>query len=1014
MHPDETLPRAADPAQSLTRPRHPQGQPAAQMPAPKSTSKQQQQQQPSDSSSHHHTQAVPTTTQHKQASPPQPNHQQLQQQQGHSQAQPLSVQLQQLEQAQKQTDFPQHLQQPQQQPQPRRRQETEQERDARSASTSTGQSATRHPSQSSQYSSTGSGFDIAAPMGLHHHLLNAAHYGQELQQRNAALEVENRRLAEMARQQRMSALEWCQMAKTYQQHRDLMTLRLEELEMELVRMAHKEADKAEARTEKSSTAVVASSLTSHQLTSKPAKAPAKTAKDDEDYDLEGHRQFLSQSITQILDEMTPKEKEPILPIHSKTGHGGQGQEGAAPSDRASKLPSALKHPSKSSKCKCGCQEEIRAWKTRCKYVEGQAMAQELKCEQLTLNFDGQKKEWAQWKTHLIQQQYQRRMRAAMPFNTNQFMSPFESGSPQQQYPPQQARVPTSSYDGSIKRARFESEVSETSLQRQDRTERNTRFNQITTSFVPGGQVVPGGHADRQKSSSSIKRATGKGSAEEPHILIDRDEGSSSDGFVGPSTSPKRPRKETTAQESSDGSEKPSEYESLPLSPTFPSDMTLRLRQYHLHMDDSVDDSDGYTSPTNRPNMYGQPGFANESACPHMSRSRNPATPTRAQQSRVTVAPDSIPSDPHAPALSYDYASDRSSPPMFDTADFIPQKASSRQVRRQTAAEGSSISRAGATAAPGPVSKTTAAEKHHQSKSSKPAVNHGVRRNSGSTEPFTVYEDPPAPVSVVLETPLELQGVRGDKPGTTLRAVPEVIEIAEDDHVVTKTTDNGGHEGGGTDVDASIDVEGDGGGSDKENSPPEHPIVTERRVSDGMIDFERATSAAPGRRDISPSKANIPEWERIYNFTERRKSKRKLMHGHNCECCRRFYELTGPLPLPDGYSHFFQPIPRPGEKEVWEKTDDERLQDRIQEVSRHRVQHMPPLTPPGFWDTDFPSTPERKKWDEIDRERRERKREQERHQAEQLQRRQQRRNGGGSSSNGVGSSSRAGPSGASNF
>ncbi|KAF9912441.1 hypothetical protein EC991_010528 [Linnemannia zychae] len=827
-----------------------------------------------------------------------------------------------------------------------------------------------------------------------------------------SLEAENRRLAEMARQQRMSALEWCQMAKTYQQHRDLMTLRLEELEMELVRMSHKQTDRAETRTEKSSTTEVASSSASLQHTSKPTKASAQTAKDNEGYDLERHRQFLSQSITQILDEMTPKEKEPALPIHSKTGYGGQDQEGVVAPDWASKLPSALRQPSKSSKCKCGCQEEIRAWKTKCKYAEGQAIAQELKCEQLKLNFDGQKKEWTQWKTHLIQQQYQRRMRTAMPLDTSQFLSPFESDRLQQQYLPQQASLITSSSDGSFKRARFESEGSETSLQRQEQTDRNTRYNQITTSFVPGGQVVLGGHVDRRKSSPSIKRATGKGSAEEPHILIDRDDGSSSDGFVSPSTSPKRPRKETTAQESSDENEKPSEYENLALSPTFPSDMTLNLRQYSLHTDDDEDDSDGYISPSpsNRLNVHGQPRSAQELASPHTLRSRDSATLSHAQQSRVTVAPDSIPSGPHARASSFDYASDRSSPPMFDTKDFITQKAS-RSAHRQTAAEGSPSSRAGAAAAPMHASKTTASEKHHQSRLLKSTDNHGGRRNSGSAEPFTVYEDPPVLASVVQETPLELQGFRGDKP----RTVPEVIEIAEDDHVGTETAEpdiHGGHGGGSTKAEARSDIEGDGEGSDKENSPPEHVIVAERRNSDGMIDFEEATNTSPTRRDISPSKVNVPDAERIYNFTERRKSKRKLMHGHNCECCRRFYELTGPLPLPDGYSHFFQPIPRSGEKEVWEKTDEERLQDRIQDVSRHRVHHMPPLTPPGFWDTDFPSTPERKKWDEIDRERRERKREQERHQTEQLRRQQQRRSGGGSSSNAVGSSSRAGPSGAS--
>lgn len=77
-------------------------------------------------------------------------------------------------------------------------------------------------------------------------------------------------------------------------------------------------------------------------------------------------------------------------------------------------------------------------------------------------------------------------------------------------------------------------------------------------------------------------------------------------------------------------------------------------------------------------------------------------------------------------------------------------------------------------------------------------------------------------------------------------------------------------------------------------------------------------------------------------------------------------------MPDGYNAFFTPAPRPGQKEVWEQTEEERLQSRIQQVSRHRVQHEVPLTPPGFWDTDFPLTPERIEWDRIAEERKSRK------------------------------------------
>lgn len=588
-----------------------------------------------------------------------------------------------------------------------------------------------------------------------------------------------------------------------------------------------------------------------------------------------------------ITHRTPKKKEPGLPIQGKSHNGGQNQDADT---RSPKLPSALKEPLKPFNCKCGCQEELRAWKTRCKFAENRATAQELRCEQMIVYKDAYKTKWTQWREDQIQQQYQQRMREAMPLNASQYMSPFQTAIPQQQYLQQQQyqrSLPVSSYEGGFKRARFELEGSETSSQRQERTERNTIYNQITTSFVPGGQ------AEHRKSSTNIRRATGKGSAEEPHILVDRDDGSSSEGFVGPSASPKRPRMETTVLNSSDGNDTSVEYEGSAMSPTFPSDMTLRLRQYQVHSEDDDEDSDGYTSPSNRPTLRGQPRHRHESPSTPLSRSYRKATTSFAQQEQqwITVAPDSIPAEDHAPASLHDYASDRSSPSMFDTADFITQKTSARSytaakgvkgspAHRQAGGEVNSGLRAGVMMRAG-AAKTTTTDKHHSKSSRMAAVPNGGRQNSSSAEPFTVYEDPDpvAPASVVLETPLEFQGIRGDKPVPTIKATQEVIEIAEDDHAAPGNVSHGGDGGERADV----DIEDNDGGSDKENSPPEAGVI-ERRDSDGMVDFEE-TSVTSARRGISPPKANVPE-ERIYNYTERRKSKRKLMHGHNCECCRR--------------------------------------------------------------------------------------------------------------------------------
>lgn len=84
----------------------------------------------------------------------------------------------------------------------------------------------------------------------------------------------------------------------------MMTLRLEELEMELARMAHsKKADKAGGRADNTTAEPSTSRPSSHQKPSE-AKTLAQTARNDEDdNDLSARHQFLSQSITQILDEM---------------------------------------------------------------------------------------------------------------------------------------------------------------------------------------------------------------------------------------------------------------------------------------------------------------------------------------------------------------------------------------------------------------------------------------------------------------------------------------------------------------------------------------------------------------------------------------------------------------------------------------------------------------------------------------------------------------------------------------
>ncbi|KAI8806208.1 hypothetical protein BJ742DRAFT_817913 [Cladochytrium replicatum] len=60
--------------------------------------------------------------------------------------------------------------------------------------------------------------------------------------------------------------------------------------------------------------------------------------------------------------------------------------------------------------------------------------------------------------------------------------------------------------------------------------------------------------------------------------------------------------------------------------------------------------------------------------------------------------------------------------------------------------------------------------------------------------------------------------------------------------------------------------------------------------------------------------------------------RKALPGHDCDCCKPFYEAT----------------------RDFMEANNGRL---LQMVSRHRAHHKRELTPPGFWQVDFPSTQE---------------------------------------------------------
>ncbi|RUS17670.1 hypothetical protein BC937DRAFT_89648 [Endogone sp. FLAS-F59071] len=105
----------------------------------------------------------------------------------------------------------------------------------------------------------------------------------------------------------------------------------------------------------------------------------------------------------------------------------------------------------------------------------------------------------------------------------------------------------------------------------------------------------------------------------------------------------------------------------------------------------------------------------------------------------------------------------------------------------------------------------------------------------------------------------------------------------------------------------------------------------------------------------------------YKYTEvvRKKDERSRMHGADCPCCRKFYAATGPLRPVDGHGPRFRSASPVDQNAL--PTDEDLLQRRIDQVSRHKYVHRPPASPPGYWMVDFPNSQQIKKWNEGARE-----------------------------------------------
>ncbi|KAG0320011.1 hypothetical protein BGZ99_004725 [Dissophora globulifera] len=859
---------------------------------------------------------------------------------------------------------------------------------------------------------------------LQEHLLRAAHCAEDLQSKSEALVAENQKLMELLRQNRTSALDWCSVAKSYMQDRNFMAIKLAELESRIAEISRNKAKDRQSAVSKSEdgqrdisptsgTAGMASALASSSKAAVESEAASTLDS------------FISQSISQILDQVyvcaihrafieisvtctnvpyvlnlssvsSKATREPTLPPLSK----GKYTVGTASTDTVNKnkdstpgLRSVLKSSTRTSDCKCGCQEELRAWRSRCAFAENQVTLAEMRYEKITIVLEGYKAKWGQWKERIVREQYHRRMKAAMPPQAVRYMtlgvhpsSQKDHHSPQRRHNQQNSRSELPGHpERDVRRARIDTEESDNSQLRRE-TERNTMFNQLNsrllrTEVVSGSSVMFDGLPG------------GTGSMSEPHVIIDD---------LNVNTNHQESDEVSASSRQDDAS---NFFGSLPMSPTFPSDIALiRRRQTDTALDDEDDfddssnDISGYGVHETDVKPLGHDDYHSVSPATRALEVRNlRRTPnhtnsegsTRQQQQQQDISAE----DNADISEDLSVRSDRSSPSIFDSVDFM-----TTLVRRLSAGNAGTSLRTTKDNS-GMIVRDAAAiavtpRWPGKEQLLKPSNGSGsiAIRSTGVGAPST-GTSPRSNVGRVLvpETPIELQGVTPKRIGPNghipiALATPDVgrsmIGSAED--IIVLDHDELAHSQPLSDY------------PNKENEEPHRDAGTDNGEDEDDWEHQQDLDLADDRKQhqlqhqrlrLPATESNDPE-QRVYNFTERRKDKRKQMHGHDCPCCRRFYELTGPLPLPDGYNAFFTPAPRPGDKEVWDRSGDERLQDRIQQISRHRIHHETPLTPPGFWDTHFPPTPDRVEWDRIAGERRDRKKQRVVQADQQLQRQRQ--------------------------
>jgi PIN domain nuclease of toxin-antitoxin system len=109
---------------------------------------------------------------------------------------------------------------------------------------------------------------------------------------------------------------------------------------------------------------------------------------------------------------------------------------------------------------------------------------------------------------------------------------------------------------------------------------------------------------------------------------------------------------------------------------------------------------------------------------------------------------------------------------------------------------------------------------------------------------------------------------------------------------------------------------------------EAKAALDRVLADEETESDVPSTQADTQTDVSQVVDDVrqrnPFQPLVFKETVRQKAARKQLHGHDCPCCRKYYEAVGKA-------------------------------ERVESISRHRYRKEDPGTPEGFWNVRFSQT-----------------------------------------------------------